>query len=121
MEASAGLTVAGLAAACVAAWLALRALSRREAAGGGMRVVGRLALEPRRSVVMVEAAGRVFLVGSSEGGMTLLAELTAQNAENRQTEPVYENIQSGMNVKNNKQSRLNVFGEAWRRVMRGGA
>jgi flagellar biogenesis protein FliO len=32
-------------------------------------------LEPRRSVYVIEAAGRSFLIGVGEGPMTVLAEL----------------------------------------------
>jgi flagellar biogenesis protein FliO len=44
-------------------------------ASGALRVVARLPLEPRRSVYVIEAAGRCFLVGVGEGPMAMLAEL----------------------------------------------
>jgi flagellar biosynthetic protein FliO len=62
---------------CLLAWVALRWLSRR-GVGGGMgpiRVLARCPLEPRRSVYLIEAAGRCFLVGAGEGPMNLLAEV----------------------------------------------
>ncbi len=74
MDGNALITVGLLAAACVAAWLALRALGRR-APAGAMRVLERLPLEPRRSLVLVQVGGRVFLVGVGDGPMALLAEV----------------------------------------------
>jgi flagellar biosynthetic protein FliO len=62
---------------CLVAWVALRWLSRR-GVGQGMgpiRVVARCPLEPRRSVYLIEAGGRCFLVGAGEGPMSLLAEV----------------------------------------------
>ena len=62
---------------CLLAWALLRWLSRR-GVGQGMgpiRVLARCPLEPRRSVYLIETAGRCFLVGSGEGGMSLLAEV----------------------------------------------
>jgi flagellar protein FliO/FliZ len=71
-----------LAAVCLLAYVVLRFLSRRvygTAAGGGlMRVVARLPLEPRRSLYLVEVAGRYLLVGLGENGApTTLAEIDA--------------------------------------------
>ena len=42
---------------------------------GGMRLRGRLTLEGRRSVYLVEVAGRVLVLGASEHGLTKLSEL----------------------------------------------
>jgi flagellar biogenesis protein FliO len=55
----------------------LRWLSRR---GGGqgsgpIRVLARCPLEPRRSLFIVEVAGRGFLIGAGDSAMTLLAEV----------------------------------------------
>lgn len=54
-------------------------LLRRRGLGGarGLRVVARLSLEPRRSVYVIEAAGKFLLVGVGEGAMAVLAELDA--------------------------------------------
>jgi flagellar biogenesis protein FliO len=60
----------------VASAVALVLLKRR--AGGetaGMRVVGRLALEPRRSIYLVEVGAKCFMVGVGEGPMTMLGEV----------------------------------------------
>jgi flagellar biosynthetic protein FliO len=116
------MTVLGLGVLCVAALLARRALAGRAVAAGGMRVMGRLAIEPRRSLVLVEAGGRQFLVGVGDGPMTLLAELTRADAAGM---VAVENKQSGLNVFENKQSGLNVSEpallRAWRRVVGGRA
>jgi flagellar biosynthetic protein FliO len=121
VDGSAWVTVVLLGALCVAALLARRALGRRGATAGGMRVVGRLGIEPRRSLVLVEAGGRRFLVGVGEGPMTLLAELEAEADPN--FVPL-QNKQAGLNVNKNIQAGLNVSESgllrAWRRVIMGG-
>ena len=43
-----------------------------------MKVLARCPLEPRRSVYVIEAAGRCFLIGVGDGPMTVLAELDAE-------------------------------------------
>jgi flagellar biogenesis protein FliO len=70
---------------CVLAWLVLRFGVKRlygTGAGAGpggngpLRVLARLSLEPRRTVYIVDAAGKTLLVGASEAGpLTVLAEL----------------------------------------------
>jgi len=56
--------------------LAAAAVHLRRAAGGrGMRLVARLGLEPRRTLCVVEVAGRVLLLSSSESGLALVMEL----------------------------------------------
>jgi len=74
---SIALTFVSLGVVCLVAWVALRWLSRRGVgrASGPLRVVSRCPLEPRRSVYIVEAAGRCFMVGVGDGPMALLAEL----------------------------------------------
>lgn len=74
---SIALSFVSLGLVCLLAWLALRWLSRRGVgrSGGPLQVVARCTLEPRRSVYVIEAAGRCFLVGVGEGPMALLAEL----------------------------------------------
>src|SRR3954454_23168826 len=68
-----------LGAVCLVAWAALKLLAGRGVgrASGAIRVVARCPLEPRRSVYVIEAAGRAFLVGVGEGPMAMLAELDA--------------------------------------------
>jgi len=74
---SIGLSFASLGAVCLIAWGALRLLAGRGVgkASGAIRVVARCPLEPRRSVYVVEAAGRSFLIGVGDGPMAVLAEL----------------------------------------------
>jgi flagellar protein FliO/FliZ len=67
---------------CVAALVAVRVLGRVLAGGrarGGelMDVVARVPLEPRRSLYVVEVAGKALLVGTSEMGLSVLSELDA--------------------------------------------
>jgi flagellar protein FliO/FliZ len=74
---SLALSFVSLGAVCVIAWAALRFLAGRGVgrAAGAIRVVARCPLEPRRSVYVIEVAGRNFLVGVGDGPMALLAEL----------------------------------------------
>jgi flagellar biogenesis protein FliO len=55
-------------------------LSRRKDLGSAMRVIARLPLEPRRSLLVVEMAGRTLVLASSEAGLSLLTELDAHAA-----------------------------------------
>jgi flagellar biogenesis protein FliO len=73
--------VLALGGVCALAYLTLRFLGRRVQSGSGglMRVVARLPLEPRRTLYVVEAAGRYLLVGGGENGApALLTELDAE-------------------------------------------
>jgi flagellar biosynthetic protein FliO len=76
---SLALSFVSLGVVCVVAWLALKLLAGRGIgkATGAIRVVARCPLEPRRSLYVVEAAGRCFLVGVGDGPMAMLAELDA--------------------------------------------
>ena len=71
-----------LALVCVAAWLIVRFGSRalwgRRGPGGVLDVVARVPLEPRRSLYVVEVAGKTLLVGTSEMGLSVLSELDGQ-------------------------------------------
>jgi flagellar biogenesis protein FliO len=73
-------TIALLAICGLVIWL-LRVLGRRSAPLAGLRVLARLPLEPRRSIYLVEAASRCFLVGVGEGAMSMLAELDPAQAK----------------------------------------
>ena len=69
-----------LAAVCVAAFVAVRFVGRFLATGrvrGAhlLDVVARVPLEPRRSLYVVEVAGKTLLVGTSEMGLSVLTEL----------------------------------------------
>jgi flagellar biosynthetic protein FliO len=64
---------------CFAAWFVLRWMARRgygTSTNRNLRVIERVMLEPRRSVYLLEAGKRVFLVGSSDQSVTTLAELS---------------------------------------------
>jgi flagellar biosynthetic protein FliO len=73
-------TTIALAVVCALALGALRAVGRRGRGGRGMRLVSRLAVEPRRSLVVVEVAGRWLVVSVGDGPMALIAELDAAEA-----------------------------------------
>ena len=64
---------------CLAAWVIVRFGARRwlspRGASGGLDVVARVPLEPRRSLYVVEVAGKTLLVGTSEMGLSVLSEL----------------------------------------------
>jgi len=67
---------------CVAAFVAVRVFGRLLAGGRSrgahlMDVVARVPLEPRRSLYVVEVAGKTLLVGTSEMGLNVLSELDA--------------------------------------------
>jgi flagellar biogenesis protein FliO len=98
-------TTASLIVVCALAVLALKALARRQRRGTGpLKIVARLQVEARRSVCVIEAGGRCFLVGMGDGPMALLAELDpAALKEAEGAEP----------------ARSGVLAEAFRRVMLG--
>jgi flagellar biogenesis protein FliO len=69
-----------LGAVCVAAFALVRLVGRFLATGrvrGAhlLDVVARVPLEPRRSLYVVEVAGKTLLVGTSEMGLSVLSEL----------------------------------------------
>jgi flagellar biosynthetic protein FliO len=77
------LSFASLGVVCLVAWGTLRLLAGRGVgkASGAIRVLARCPLEPRRSVYVIETAGRCFLVGVGDGPMALLAELDADKVK----------------------------------------
>src|SRR5580698_2137735 len=84
------LSLASLGVVCLVAWGALRLLAGRGVgkASGAVRVIARCPLEPRRSVYVVEAAGRSFLLGVGDGPMTVLAELDGDKVKAAAATPV---------------------------------
>lgn len=73
---------------CVVAFVAVRLLGRVLATGRArgahlMDVVARVPLEPRRSLYVVEVAGKTLLVGTSEMGLSVLSELDANEVRSR--------------------------------------
>jgi flagellar biosynthetic protein FliO len=72
-------TFATLIAVCAVAAVLLYG-ARRLGVGrptGSVELVGRLPLDPRRSIVLVKVGETVFVIGVGEGGMTKLGELAA--------------------------------------------
>src|ERR1044071_3736451 len=71
-----------LAGVCIAAFVVVRLLGRFLSTGrvrGAhlLDVVARVPLEPRRSLYVVEVAGKTLLVGISEMGLSVLSGLDA--------------------------------------------
>ncbi|MDB4963991.1 MAG: hypothetical protein JWP01_3990 [Myxococcales bacterium] len=67
---------------CIAAFVVVKLVGRFLATGrvrGAhlLDVIARLPLEPRRSLYVVEVAGKTLLVGTSEMGLSVLSELDA--------------------------------------------
>jgi flagellar biogenesis protein FliO len=77
---SLALTFLSLGLVCLLAYFTLKWVYRRGVgrSNGPIRVVARCSPEHKRSLFLIEAAGRCFLVGSTDGGMSLLAEVDAQ-------------------------------------------
>lgn len=72
-----------LVAVCVAAFIIVRVAGRWLATGrvrGAqlMDVIARVPLEPRRSLYVVDVAGKTLLVGTSEMGLSVLSELDGE-------------------------------------------
>jgi flagellar biogenesis protein FliO len=73
---------------CIAAFLVVRFVGRWVATGRTrgahlLDVVARMPLEPRRSLYVVEVAGKTLLVGTSEMGLSVLSELDASEVKAR--------------------------------------
>ena len=68
-----------LAVVCLVAWLIVRHggrwLGSLRGQDGLLHVIARVPLEPRRSLYVVEVAGKTLLVGTSEMGLSVLSEL----------------------------------------------
>lgn len=77
-------TLLALGAVCLLAYVVLRWGAKRlygvGRPGQRMRLIERLPLEPRRSLYLIEVAGRRLLVGSAESGVTLLTEVAPEVA-----------------------------------------
>jgi flagellar biogenesis protein FliO len=73
---------------CVAGFVLVRVAGKLLATGRArgahlMDVVARVPLEPRRSLYVVEVAGKTLLVGTSEMGLSVLTELDAAEVRAR--------------------------------------
>lgn len=77
MGGSFALSLVSLVVVCVFAFVVLRWLGRRGVGRGdsSFRIRGRCHLEARRSLYVVETAGRCFLLGVGDGPISLLAEI----------------------------------------------
>ena len=80
-----------LACVCVAAFVVVRLFGRFLATGRTrgahlLDVVARVPLEPRRSLYVVEVAGKTLLVGTSEMGLSVLSELDGGEVRARTVE-----------------------------------
>ena len=77
-------TLLALVFVCGLAYLIFRVILPRLSANYGsnnmVRVVDRIGLEARKSLYVIEVAGRWFLVASSESGVQLVSELDAEAA-----------------------------------------
>jgi len=76
---------------CLAAFVVVRVLGRFLATGRArgahlLDVVARVPLEPRRSLYVVDVAGKSLLVGTSEMGLSVLTELDASAVRARVVE-----------------------------------
>lgn len=81
-------TLLALAGVCLLAWVGARWLASRgfgvpqSGPTASVRVLRRIALEPRKSLYLVQAGKRVLLIGTGEGGPpSLLAELDAESID----------------------------------------
>ena len=77
-------TIFALALVCGLAYVIFRVILPRLGTSYGsnnmVRVVDRIGLEARKSLYVVEVAGKWMLVASSESGVQLIAELDAESA-----------------------------------------
>ncbi|HEX4453798.1 MAG TPA: flagellar biosynthetic protein FliO [Kofleriaceae bacterium] len=77
-----------LGAVCIAAFVVVRVLGRWLSTGRTrgahlLDVIARIPLEPRRSLYVVDVAGKTLLVGTSEMGLSVLSELDAAEVKAR--------------------------------------
>lgn len=73
---------------CIAAFVVVRLVGRFLSTGRArgahlLDVVARVPLEPRRSLYVVDVAGKMLLVGTSEMGLSVLTELDASEVKAR--------------------------------------
>jgi flagellar biogenesis protein FliO len=78
-------TLMALALVCGLAYVIFRVILPRLAVNYGsnnmVRIVDRIGLEARKSLFVIEVAGKWMLVASSESGVQLIAELDAPTAK----------------------------------------
>ena len=69
---------------------------------GPLRIVGRLPLDARRSIYLVQVADQVLILGASEGGITKLGELAASEVgtpEESAPKPAFADLLSNLRRK----------------------
>jgi flagellar biogenesis protein FliO len=83
-----------LAIVCIVAFATVKLVGRFLATGRArgrgahlLDVIARVPLEPRRSLYVVDVAGKTLLVGTSELGLSVLTELDAAEVEARAPSP----------------------------------
>lgn len=83
-------TLVALAAVCGLAYVIFRVILPKlqivNSASGMIRVVERVGIDTRRSLLVVEVAGKWLLVGVSENGVHLVTELNEKDAEAAEAE-----------------------------------
>jgi flagellar protein FliO/FliZ len=83
-------TIFALALVCGLAYLIFRVILPRFTTNYGLnnmvRVVDRVGLEARKSLYVIEVAGKWMLISSSESGITLVSELDAAKAKQAEEE-----------------------------------
>ncbi|MCX5744164.1 MAG: flagellar biosynthetic protein FliO [Proteobacteria bacterium] len=77
---------------CIAAFVVVRVVGRILSTGRPrgahlLDVVARIPLEPRRSLYVVEVAGKTLLIGTSEMGLSVLSELDGGEVAARRDAP----------------------------------
>lgn len=96
-------TIFALALVCGLAYLIFRVILPRLTVNYGannmVRVVDRIGIEARKSLYVIEVAGKWMLVASSESGVQLIAELDAEEAK-RAEEEILKMRQTPLNQKN---------------------
>lgn len=92
-------TLLALAAVCVLAWVLLRWGARRGlglgAGRGKVRVLERVALDPRRALYLVKVGDKVLLIGAGDGAApAVLAEVDPAElpAEPETTTPTFADV-----------------------------
>lgn len=91
--------VVSLVVVCAFAYLFLRWALKRFSGSGGtgkMEVVARLAVAPNRSVLVVRVGDRHLIVGSGEQQLSLLGELSAEEARQLADDPAPPSESSGV-------------------------
>jgi len=77
--------IVALGLVCLLAYAILRwgvgRLAGARLGGEQMRVLGRLAIAPKRTILVVQVGPKFLVLGSSETEISLLSELSAENAQ----------------------------------------